>query len=239
MNKRVPSLCCFAMLIWSVPAFAVPVLQLDIGGGWYNRIGDPFYDSRYDNETIVSKGDSFILYALMKLQPGKTSLSEDYTIAMALYPPVPELTPRPNYGSFIFDGNTYGVTADMAYGTPAYDKKGTLPTHDVYPTYYKTVTFNFVAGNTVGEYDTQLHPGEFKQFLGGSGLYYAAFVVDTSGLSDEVSIHFDLYDKRAFAPFSHDGDAQSDPPPPVPEPASLLLLCLGLAGLAGVKRRLS
>jgi hypothetical protein len=89
----------------------------------------------------------------------------------------------------------------------------------------------------VGEYNTQDEAGQFDNHFPGSGLYYQAFAVDTSNLSDNVSIHFDLFSNNKFAPFSHDADAQSDPPQ-VPEPLTLTLLGLGLLGIAGIGRHL-
>jgi hypothetical protein len=227
MKKCIGLIVGFALLFWNLPAFAVPSLQLDIGGGYYNTTGDP----RYNDETIVSMGDVFTLYALMNEKKKQTSLADDYFISMALFPQIPLTSPSPNFGSFIFEGQTIDVIGDMMYGNPG------IPSHGVYDTYYKLYEFKFNANNQVGIYNTQDYPGQFTNFYPGAGLYYASFAVDTTNLSDAVSIHFDLFNKNTEAPFSHDADAQSDPPPPVPEPLTILLLGFGLVGLAGVRRK--
>jgi len=228
MKKLLGSFLCLAILIWGCPAFAVPVLQLDIGGGYYNTTGDP----RYNDETVVSDGDVFTLYALMQPKRGQTSLNDTYYISMALYPQIPITSPPPNVGYFTFEGQTIDVAEDMAYGNPG------IPSHGVFDTYYALIAFKFNPTSKVGLYNTQDNPGQFDEFYPGAGLYYAAFNVDTTNLSDAVSIHFDLFNDRTKAPFSHDADAQSDPPP-VPEPTTMLLLGLGLIGLIGARRRIS
>ena len=226
MKKILGPFLCLALLIWSFPAFALPSLQLDIGGGYYNTTGDP----RYNDETIISSGDVFTLYALM--EKGKyTSLDDTYSISMALFPHISLTSTSPNFGSFMFNGQTIDVAEDMIYGNPG------IPSHGVFDTYYHVYDFNFIAGNQVGKYNTQDNPGQFDKFYPGTGLYYAAFSVDTTNLSDDVSIHFDLFSNSKFAPFSHDADAQSDPPQ-IPEPATLLLLGFGLAGIVGLRRKL-
>ncbi len=118
----------------------------------------------------------------------------------------------------------------MEYGNPG------IPDHGVFDTYFMSYPFKFDSNNQVGSYNTQDNPGQFSDYLPGTGLYCAAFNFDTTNLSGDVTIHFDLYNNEVFAPFSH--DAQSDPPPEgVPEPGTLLFFSLGLASLIGLRRK--
>jgi hypothetical protein len=219
------------------PAEAIPSLQLDIAGGVYNET----------TETIVATSDPFTVYAYM-IENNKNKISDTYYLSIAVLPAIGPV--GGGYGSFLLDGNTVNVTADMVYGTPPVEtlqshEGGDLPTHGIFPTYFKEVEFQFVAGQTSTVYNTQDQTGRGPQ--GAGPMYWVAFDIDATLLDPTKVLHFDLYNTQAakkpaneldvtwFAPFSH--DAESGENPPVPEPATLLLLGTGLTGAAALRRR--
>jgi hypothetical protein len=218
---------CFLILVGSGLAYALPSLQLDILGGTYDTA----------TETIVSTNSSFTLYAL--LDPGKSTIDDTYFISAALRPVT--VPPGGSYGSFTFDGTPVNVTSGMVYGIPPL-ASADLPTHSIFETYFQEFSFNFNSSSKTLAYNSQDYPGQGPvQNLSGT-MYYKSFSVNTATLAAGYGIHFDLYNEKIkkgdlsldlFAPFSHDAEYRQ-----VPEPTTILLLGLGMIGVAGMSRKL-
>jgi len=228
----------------STPARAYPQLQLDIVGGHYDNA----------TETIMAGNQSLSPYAYSQSLPG------NFFLSMALVPPTGTAG---NYGSYSVNGSTINVTSGMTYGVPpletllggATKDPGDLSQHSIFPTYFAERMFTFSAGSQSGLYNTAEQAGSGPQ--AGTGMYYARFDFDISGLSAGLGLHFDLYnetlvsqcgkkaggsctvgdiDVNLFAPFSHDAQAMVTP---VPEPQTyaMLLAGLGLLGFEARRRR--
>jgi hypothetical protein len=211
------------MVLGSVQvAQAIPTLQLDIGSD------NTYFDSV--TETITTSSTTFTLYAL--LNPDMDSgLDGEYYISAAI------LGPIDSGGSFRFEGDEYVVNTDMPFGTPPWEDDGRqLPPHGIFETYFYEFKFNFADAPEAIPYNTQDYPGLGPISSEGTGFYYKAFDVDTTLLGEGLSLHFDLYQTGSgiieFAPFSHNAQFQR-----APEPGTILLLGLGLTGLATWHRR--
>ncbi len=225
--------------LYAVNVQAIPTLQLDIGGGTYN----------FTTETIISPGEVFTLYAFL-IPNSRNSLSDTYYISAAVSPTVEQ--PGDNLGSFSFNGDVIDVTAEMTYGVAPLENiitlqgwdKGDLPKHSIFPTYFSEFGFQF-SGSQISQYNTADRAESGGAIPStGTGMYYAAFTVDTSNLDSDYVIHFDLYNTKIlgsdnditqFAPFSHDAESCHDCTP-VPEASTVLLLGAGFAGLWMFKR---
>jgi hypothetical protein len=242
----------------SSKCLAIPYLQLDIAGGTYDA----------GTQTIIAPENHFTLYAYMT----GLSLQKTYYISAALAP----MTNDPNQGTFIFNSpylsayngtaatNTVNFATDIYkdYGTPPhfdsdynsiskylpYDT-GDLSQHGVFETIFKEFKVVFKSSSQISPYDTKsraLAGGDIQ--LGGSGMYYATFDVDTSDLKPGNAIHFDLYtlyentglsdlDVQYYAPFSYDAQSLDPPATQVPDASIMFLLGPGLVGLGLLGRR--
>lgn len=236
MKRKITGALFTLAVLGCVPleAYALPTLQLDIAGGRYNHTTD----------TIVTSNDVFTLYALLSPSQYNT-LGDTYYISAAVTPQVD--TPQ-DLGSFTFNGSTVNITSDMSYGVPPLEEiltsdRGDMPTHGIFPTYFKEFGFQFDSANRIATYNSQNRAiagtAINTAYSSTGGMYFAAFDLDVSTLSPGYELHFDLYnttfnkytgdvDITKFAPFSHDAETTSTS---VPEPGTLLLMGTGLTGL--------
>ena len=248
-TKLVSCVLTAGLLMSATAARAVPVLQLDIIGGTYDRV----------TQTITASGPSFTLVALATAS-GNTSassiLADTYYLSAALSPVAS--SGSFNAGSFSIDGvTTQASDTGMTYGTPPLDAafNKDLPDHGIYPTFFHEISFQFDANDTTTTYNSEGDTGGVMFDENGVGTFFVKFEINVGGLVGKT-LHFDLYDTAvkkngsifvdAFAPFSH--DAQSvlnlvteedggEAPPAVPEPGSCLILITGLGMCWAVRRR--
>lgn len=239
------------------PALAVPNLQLDILGGGYDST---------DESVFLNTDSNFNLFAYCSPGNQNNCLSKKHFISIAILDDKENaVTTSTNFGSFSFNGITYGNGGNaLTFGNPPFndpagnDKDaGDLATHGVFPTLFAEVGFNFVSDQTREEVNIQDNPGTAltaDTSTNSKTLLYQNFNVDISGLNTGYRVHFDLYNEEAkkdksgsvsdldidqFAPFSHDAYAEkTDVPRDIPEPGTALALSLLACGsLSSLKKR--
>ena len=214
------------LLVATNSAFAAPFLQLDADPAIY--VGPP-------EDSVVTTSDVFTLYALINSNSGQKPsdwATTDYYLSFAL---VPERNTAGALGSFIFAGETINVTTDMIYDIPPITTiiNKTLPSHDVFKTYFTERSFDLTGATQTDVYDVEVDGAGGPGSPSSGDLYYQSFAVDASLLSNDYYLHIDLYTGSGksiyFAPPSHDLLH-------TPIPASVILGILGM-GVVGLKLR--
>lgn len=225
-----------ATICLTAQTWAVPTLQLDIEGGYYDS----------STETVMAPGNPFTLNALIS---GGIQPDTGYFVSAAIVPKT-TVPLTANFGSFTVNGVTYSA-GNMIYGTPPADDPDFRPyeigSHGIYDTHYAEIQFTPDANNRALEYNSRDNPGGLVVDANGT-LIFENFVVDIRDLADGFAVHFDFYavgeiSKRgeigtkitSVAPFSKDAQSQTRG---VPDGgATAILLGAGFLGLAAVRRR--
>jgi hypothetical protein len=241
--------------MFSGAAIAIPSLQLDIVNGSYNAGPE---DTEISSQNYVVRAlQNYAEFndATFYLSIALTDLDGDSISASG------------SYGSISINGTDYNATGNMTYGAPPVEiysgsaADGDLAGHGIFPTWFLELSFGFDIDQTIEAYNvedvTTAKPEPCATSSCGT-MYYMDFVINTTGLSEEFGLHYDLYlleEDSAHegnlkvvdnAPFSHDasgypgdggdgtdgGDScnPEDPfdPCEVPEPTTLWLFALAL-----------
>lgn len=224
-----------SVLLFATSARAVPTLQLDIIGGYYDAA----------TQTVFSNGPTFSLvaYGAPGSQADAEILGQKFYISAAL---VPRLDQNSSFDAGSFDINGISVAAtdtNLSYGIPP-GGDSDLGKHGIYQTYYHELSFSFDATDTVTSYNVQDNAGGALFDEVGTDMFFKTWDFNVADLNG-YQLHFDLYngDRSLFAPFSHDAESngysfEADTEViEVYEPSVIALLGLGLVGLGFARRR--
>lgn len=202
-------------------ASAVPLLQLDIGGGLYVAAV----------EGTVAQTPEFDLYALLNAgkQQFDGNYERDYFLSVAIAPRTP-VVPVGGIGTVKVDGVSYSF-ANSDYGHP-----DGIPPQGVFDTLYREISFKFIDAPAYRavKYNVQNLPNVDPVPDPTGVLRFTKFAIDVTDLNPDYYLIFDLYNKNQngavdqFAPFSHDAESGHRIPD---NGGTLALLVVGLAGL--------
>ena len=243
----------FTLILASAGVGAIPVLQLYIEGGTYDQTTDTW---------VLEDGPTFRLWAIGNTYgPGGANgaingvrLSAAYAHPASAQPaitimptyvggtgyytngPVTFVDPSLPVAPTFLQTRTDGSSPVLGNGSP-------LPAHGIYGA--GTDWQEFGLGNfTLADSPMADFILGFPSLTSGTG-QINAYDVTIASDDPDLLVHFDLYDhvgaanhlKFKFAPFSHDGQGGGGITTVVPEPGGLVLIALGLAGLALTRRR--